>query len=127
MVVGTALGLIAGFSRGRVDWLISRFLDLILSFPQTLMLLTLAPVLTDRVAAVLHVPPPTTAPSHAIAVVLGVFGCPFFARIIRGQVLSLREREFVEAARSLGRQRPAHLLQGDPARTCGRRCSSTPR
>jgi|SRR4051794_32359161 peptide/nickel transport system permease protein len=103
VVVGTSLGLVAGFSRGRVDWLISRFLDLILSFPQTLMLLTLAPVLTDRVAAVLHVPPPDNrAKITLIAVVLGVFGFPFFARIVRGQVLSLREREFVEAARSLG-------------------------
>ena len=80
-----------------------RFLDLILSFPQTLMLLTLAPVLTDRTAALLHVPPPDNrAKITLIAVILGVFGFPFFARIVRGQVLSLREREFVEAARSLG-------------------------
>jgi peptide/nickel transport system permease protein len=103
VVVGTALGLIAGFSRGRVDWLISRFIDLILSFPQTLMLLTLAPVLTGRVASALHVPDADNrAKITLIALILGFFGFPFFARIVRGQVLSLREREFVEAARSLG-------------------------
>ena len=103
VVVGTGLGLIAGFSRGRVDWTISRFIDLVLSFPQTLMLLSLAPVLSDRVAGFLHVPPADNrAKAVLIALILGVFGFPFFARIIRGQVLSLREREFVEAARSLG-------------------------
>jgi peptide/nickel transport system permease protein len=47
---------------------------------------------------------PAGAPSEVVylIVVLGFFGFPFFARIIRGQVLSLREREFVEASRSLG-------------------------
>jgi peptide/nickel transport system permease protein len=51
---------------------------------------------------------PSSAPPPKIAfmvLVLGFFGFPFFARIIRGQVLSLREREFVEAARSLGARR----------------------
>jgi peptide/nickel transport system permease protein len=109
VVVGTSLGIISGFSRGRVDWLISRFIDLVLSFPQTLMLLTLAPVLTDRVAAILHVPPADNrARITLIAAILGFFGFPFFARIVRGQVLSLREREFVEAARSLG-ARPVRI------------------
>ncbi len=103
VVVGTALGLIAGFSRGRVDWAISRFIDLILSFPQVLMLLTLAPVLTERVATLINVPPSDNrAKIVLIAGILGFFGFPFFARVVRGQVLSLREREFVEAARSLG-------------------------
>jgi peptide/nickel transport system permease protein len=103
VVVGTVLGIVSGYARGRLDWFIGRLNDLVLSFPQTLMLLSLGPVLTGRIATLLHVP---TADNKAkiafMSLVLGVFGFPFFARIIRGQVLSLREREFIEAARSLG-------------------------
>lgn len=106
IVLGTALGLISGFSGGAVDTVISRFMDLVLSFPSTLMLLSLQAVLVHRIAVVMG--QPDSAASAKIAfmvIVLGFFGWPFFARIIRGQVLSLREREFVEAARSLGARR----------------------
>ncbi len=103
IILGTTLGLISGFSRGIVDTLISRFMDLVLSFPSTLMLLSLQSVLVDRLASVMHQPSSAPGPKIAFMVlVLGFFGWPFFARIIRGQVFSLREREFVEAARSLG-------------------------
>jgi peptide/nickel transport system permease protein len=106
VVVGTALGVIAGFAGGRVDWLISRLMDLVLSFPSTLMLLSLQAVLVDRIASAIG--QASSAPTPKILfmiLVLGFFGFPFFARIIRGQVLSLREREFIEAARSLGAKR----------------------
>ncbi len=74
-----------------------------LSFPQFLMLLSLAPVVTARLAGVMGMGEAEPGPKIAfMVIVLGFFGFPFFARIIRGQVLSLREREFVEAARSLG-------------------------
>ena len=106
VVLGTALGLISGFSGGLVDTVISRFMDLVLSFPSTLMLLSLQVVLVDRIASVMAQPASAAGPKIAFMVlVLGFFGWPFFARIIRGQVLSLREREFVEAARSLGARR----------------------
>jgi peptide/nickel transport system permease protein len=106
VIVGTILGIVAGFAGGWLDWLVSRFMDLVLSFPSTLMLLALQAVLVARIAAVMH--QPDTAPPPKImfmVLVLGFFGFPFFARVIRGQVLSLREREFVEAARSLGARR----------------------
>ena len=103
VVLGTTLGIIAGFSRGRVDWFISRFIDLVLSFPVILMLLSLAPVMVARMASLMGMGEAEPGPKIAfMVIVLGFFGFPFFARIIRGQVLSLREREFVEAARSLG-------------------------
>ena len=103
VVLGVTLGLVAGFSKGRLDWLISRFLDLVLSFPSTLMLLSLGPVLVSRIASIMGISSADNKAKVAfMALVLGFFGHPFFARIIRGQVLSLREREFVEAARSLG-------------------------
>jgi peptide/nickel transport system permease protein len=102
VTIGTALGMIAGLSRGLVDWGISRLVDLVLSFPALLMLLTLAPLMTDAVHHLLRLP---TGPPSQIAfmvLVLSAFGWPYIARIVRGQVLSLREQEFVEAARSLG-------------------------
>jgi len=105
IVVGTILGLVSGFAGGWVDWLISRFMDLVLSFPQTLMLLSLSAVMLGAMTDVLHFPPGAPATIAYLVLVLGFFGWPFFARIIRGQVLSLREREFVEAARSLGAKR----------------------
>ncbi len=106
VVVGTLLGIIGGFAGGTIDWFISRFMDLVLSFPSTLMLLSLQTVLVPLVAQVIHQDAAAPAPKIVfMIIVLGFFGFPFFARIIRGQVLSLREREFVEAARSLGANR----------------------
>jgi peptide/nickel transport system permease protein len=102
LLIGTVLGLVAGFSRGRADWFISRLIDLVLSFPTLLMLLTLAPILVELIHTRLYLPegPPTQV--AFMVLVLGAFGWPYPARIVRGQVLSLREREFVEAATSLG-------------------------
>jgi peptide/nickel transport system permease protein len=101
ITIGTVLGIISGYMGKGVDFVIGRFIDLILAFPQLLMLLALSVVLIDKITS-FGVPP--GAPSRVVylIVVLGFFGFPYFARIIRGQVLSMREREFVEAARSLG-------------------------
>lgn len=106
VVVGTVLGLVAGFAGGLTDWGISRFMDLVLSFPSTLMLLSLQAVLVGIIAKAMSQPDTSPGPKIVfMVVVLGFFGFPFFARVIRGQVLSLREREFIEAARSLGARR----------------------
>lgn len=103
VLVGTVLGIVAGYTRGRVDWVISRLSDVVLSFPQTLMLLSLSVILTDLIAKAMGVDSSDNKAKIAyMALVLGVFGFPIFSRIIRGQVLSLREREFIEAAKSLG-------------------------
>jgi peptide/nickel transport system permease protein len=101
IIVGSVLGIISGYLGGWADFWIGRGIDLILAFPQLLMLLALSPVLIDRITA-LHVPPGNPSNLVYLVFVLGFFGFPYFARIIRGQVLSLREREFVEASRSLG-------------------------
>ena len=77
-------------------------MDLVLAFPQLLMLLALSPVLIDRITAI-GVPPGNPSAVAYLILVLGFFGWPFFARIIRGQVLSLREREFIEASPVPGR------------------------
>jgi peptide/nickel transport system permease protein len=107
VVVGTIFGIIAGFTGGVVDSLIGRLIDLTLSFPSTLMLLALSGVLVARMQDI-GVP---SGPNGAfvnglyIVVVLALFGWPPIARLIRGQVLSIREREFVDAAILMGASR----------------------
>lgn len=101
VVVGTVIGIISGTSGGKIDWFFSRITDFVLSFPQTLMLIALSTIVIDLVKESLHLDR-TPASMVFMILVMGFFGWPSFARIIRGQVLSLKEREFVEAARSLG-------------------------
>ncbi|MCE1174561.1 MAG: ABC transporter permease [Propionibacteriales bacterium] len=101
VIIGTIVGIIAGTAGGRADWFLSRVVDFVLSFPQTLMLIALSTIVIDALQAWLNTD--RTVPSMVFMIlVMGFFGWPYFARIVRGQVLSLREREFVEAAQSLG-------------------------
>jgi ABC-type dipeptide/oligopeptide/nickel transport system permease subunit len=88
VVIGVVLGLAAGFLGGIVDTILARLIDVVLSVPFLLVAIALVSI---------------TGPSLSITVlVIGFFSWASVARIVRGQVLSLREREFVEAARSLG-------------------------
>ena len=105
-VIGTTVGIISGYMGGKTDFILGRLMDLILSFPQLLMLLALSSVLKDRIATILHTQPGAASPSAIyLILVLGFFGWPYLARIVRGQVLTMRSREFVEAAESLGATR----------------------
>ncbi|MFT4287639.1 ABC transporter permease [Nocardioides sp.] len=105
MLVGVVLGIIAGFSRSWADPVIGRVIDLILCFPSTLMLLALHDMVLDLLTNKLHVPAGVMAQGVFVVVVLSVFGWPTVARVVRGQVLSIREREFVDAALLLGASR----------------------
>lgn len=96
LVVGTTVGLIAGFVGGRVDTVLSRIIDIFLSFPFLVTALTLVALNRDPQGQ------PRANPVLLVMLVIALFTWTFFARLVRGQVLSLREREFVEAARSLG-------------------------
>jgi glutathione transport system permease protein len=100
LVLGLALGLIAGQSGGIVDDVLMRLLDLLLAFPQLL--------LAIMVIAALGVG------EINVIVAIGLFSLPVFARVVRGQVLSLKQREFALAARAIGagslRILLAHLL-----------------
>ena len=102
--IGTVLGIIAGYAGGWTDMLLGRFMDLILAFPTLLILIAMSAVLTQRLTD-LGVPPGN--PSRILYLILAIsaFGWPYLARIVRGQVLSLREREFVEAAVAAGASR----------------------
>jgi peptide/nickel transport system permease protein len=105
VTLGTIFGIIAGVSGGFTDSVIGRLIDLVLSFPQVLMLLALSSMFLAILTDTLHVPEGDMANGLYVVLILGFFGWPYIARLIRGQVLSIREREFVEASRLMGASR----------------------
>ncbi len=107
--LGLLFGIISGYSRGLVDGALGRFMDLILAFPFLLMLLALSNVVIQRIEEMGITG--NTARILYVTLILSLFGWPYLARIVRGQVLSLREREFVEAAVSLGSSTPRILVK----------------
>jgi peptide/nickel transport system permease protein len=104
VTLGTVIGIVAGYAGGWTDLIIGRLMDLILAFPFLLVILALSNVLTDRITD-LGVPSGNPSRIVYLITVIGVFGWPYLARIVRGQVISLREREFVEAAVAMGSNR----------------------
>ncbi|MCX6528617.1 MAG: ABC transporter permease [Actinobacteria bacterium] len=100
-VIGVVLGIVAGYRRGKIDALISRFSDLTLAFPSLLLIIALTRPFTQRLES-LGVPEGNPARLTYIVLVLSLFGWVYVARIVRGQTLALREREFIEAARASG-------------------------
>jgi peptide/nickel transport system permease protein len=100
-IVATAVGLVAGFFGGVVDGVLSRILDVVWAFPVYLLAISLSTVLITQSLS--------WGPFHLESgslllpiVIIGVVYIPYVARPIRGEVLSLRQREFVEAAIGLG-------------------------
>ncbi|HSZ70785.1 MAG TPA: ABC transporter permease [Solirubrobacteraceae bacterium] len=96
--IGTVVGLLAGFYRGWLDTLLSRTIDVVLSFPVLLLGLGLGAACGVRGCVKGTIGPGTPT----IIAIVALVNWTYIARIVRGQVLSLREREFVQAARSLG-------------------------
>jgi peptide/nickel transport system permease protein len=88
MALGLLVGLLAGFYRGWADTVLSRFVDAMMSIPILLLAIALASVMRGGGVGV-------------VILVLGLVNWTYLARIVRAEVLSLREREFVEAARAL--------------------------
>ena len=89
-VLGVSLGLVAGYFGGRVDLVISRVMDFLMAFPALIFMIAVLSAL------------PAGNRSTLLVVVISVFGWPYLARIVRGQTMSLAQREFVEAARAAG-------------------------
>lgn len=100
-VIGIVIGLISGFFGGKTDLALSRTMEITLAFPSILFALAITPVL-ENVFEDWGLPPGNGTRIPVMIFVLAMFGWPYIARIVRGQVISLREREFVEAARALG-------------------------
>jgi peptide/nickel transport system permease protein len=98
---GVVIGIIAGYTGGWTDQIIGRLMDLVLAFPFLLIVLALSNVITLRLTD-LGVPEGNPSRILYLIIVISIFGWPYLARIVRGQVLSLREREFVEAAVAMG-------------------------
>ncbi|SED27856.1 peptide/nickel transport system permease protein [Nocardioides exalbidus] len=98
-VVGVVIGLLAGFLGGAVDKILSFFIDMFLTIPFLLAALTLAPILNERFNLYDSY---QTIQKFSLVAVLALFGWMGTARLIRGEVLALREREFVQAARVMG-------------------------
>lgn len=101
VLFGTTIGIVAGYTGGWTDSIIGRLMDLVLAFPFLLIILALSGVFTQRLTD-LGVPAGNASRILYLILVLSVFGWPYLARIVRGQVLSLREREFVESAVAMG-------------------------
>ena len=97
--VGVVAGMIAGYYRGVVDTLISRFIDVMLAFPVLLLALGIASACSIGKGCMGGLIKPG-APT--VIAVIAIINWTYIGRIIRGQVLSLREKEFVEAARASG-------------------------
>ena len=99
MFVGVTAGLVAGFYRGWVDTVISRLIDVLLAFPILLLGLGLAAACSLGKGCLGGIIKPGLT---VVIFVIAFVNWTYIARIVRGQVLSLREKEFVESARSLG-------------------------
>jgi peptide/nickel transport system permease protein len=102
VVLGSVLGVVSGYLGGWVDTLISRSMDVFLAFPLLVFAIALAGVVPDKAFGLKG----DTLRIALLVFIIGFFNWPYVGRIIRGQTLSLREREFVDAARSLGARSP---------------------
>jgi peptide/nickel transport system permease protein len=109
LVIGVLLGLSAGFFRGKIDTVISRATDVVLALPILLLALGIASACGANQAGCLggFIKPGL----RPVILIIGLFSWPYISRIVRGQVLSIREKEFVEASRSLGASSRRILLR----------------
>jgi peptide/nickel transport system permease protein len=97
VTIGTLLGAVAGFIGGAADSVIMRFVDVVISFPRLILLITIIALFEPSI--------------FLITAVLGLTLWPGTARIVRGEVLALREREFVQAATALGFSKTRIILR----------------
>jgi len=97
LCLGVTTGLVSGYFGGKVDNVIMRFMDALLAFPTLVLALAITAALGPGLRNAM--------------IAIGIVGMPIFARLTRGQVLSVREREFVEAARTLGAGHVRIMLQ----------------
>lgn len=94
VVIGATIGAVAGFYGGKIDNLLMRFAEIIYSLPFIPIVITLSAALTWRV--------PSEQKMLVVMFLIGALGWPSLARLVRGQILSLREQEFMLATRALG-------------------------
>lgn len=100
VAIGVPLGAIAAFAGGRVDNLLMRFTDVMYAFPDLLLIILMQAVLSGT---------PLAGSIYIIFLAIGLVNWVGIARLTRGQILSLKERDFISAARALG-ARPRRVL-----------------
>jgi peptide/nickel transport system permease protein len=88
LLIGTTLGALAGYRRGLTDAIIGRITDTVMSFPSLIIILAIVPIVGRSI--------------YNIMLVIGLLGWPAVCRLVRGEFLSLREREYTLAARGIG-------------------------
>ncbi|MFM9142236.1 MAG: ABC transporter permease [Actinomycetota bacterium] len=101
IAIGLVFGIIMGYFRGRVDSAIGRFIDFLLAFPSFFMVVALSVPAVQRLESTGLVTGNAARVGYLI-IILIFFGWPYLARVIRSQVLSIRERDYIIAARALG-------------------------
>ena len=113
LVVGVTAGLVSGFLGGKVDTVIGTLVDISLSFPQILLALAFVAALGPSLVTII--------------VVLGLTGWERYARVVRAEVMALREKEFVEAARAIGVGKLRIIVRHVLPNTCLLYTSPSPR
>lgn len=105
ILLGATLGMVAGYFGGWIDSVISRTMDIMLAFPLLLFAISLSAVLENSAFGLTG----NTLHFAVLVFIIGFFSWPYIGRIVRGQTIGLREREFIDAARALG-ARPSRII-----------------
>lgn len=105
LAIGVTIGLVAGFVGGRTDNLLMRFTDIIYAFPDTLFVITIATAFRETWIG------QAFNGLLLIFISFSIITWTGMARLVRGQVLSLKEKEFIEAARAVGTPTPSILFR----------------
>mgnify|MGYP000108346879 CR=1 FL=1 len=95
--IGITMGLLAGYFGGWVDTVIMRLVDILRSFPVIILAMAIAGILGQGV--------------YNVVIALGIVGWTTFARMVRSKILSIKESEYVEAARSIGESTPSIIIR----------------
>ena len=104
LFIGLVVGIVGGYFRGRVDDYLGRFTDFLLAFPAFFMIVALSEPMVARIQDT-GIAQGNSARILFLIFFLSFFGWPGFSRLVRSQVLSLRERDFVTAAQAMGASR----------------------
>jgi len=110
LTIGLFVGIVGGYFRGRVDGYLGRLTDFLLAFPAFFMIVALSEPMVSRIEQA-GIAQGNGARIVFLIFFLSFFGWPGFSRLIRSQVLSLREREFVTAAQAMGASRRRIIMK----------------
>ena len=109
VIIGVFVGSLAGYYGGWIDQMLMRFTDLVLVLPALAVLLILASNPDPSLFGLVDLPPATEV--NGMIIVIAILGWMPVARIVRGEYLSLREKEYVDAARAAGASGPRVILR----------------